>query len=140
MNFEWIILFYGFLKLVFYLFWISKIPPDPLPIKSVFKFGLFRLFLGIILGWLAGFIGIVVTLGVVSSTHKWGFIFTPLYLIYIPIRYLEWGLMAYIIRKKIWNKELQIWIFLGIGVSYLCDILMHLIAIIFHWEVGRIFC
>ena len=140
MNFEWIILFYGVLKLVFYLFWISKIPGDPLPFKSLIKFGFIRLLLGIFLGWLIGFIGILVTLGVVSSKQQWGFLLSPTYLVYIPIRYMEWGILAYLIRKKIWSREIQIWIGIGILVSYLCDILMHLIAITFQWEVGRVFC
>jgi hypothetical protein len=131
---------YGLLKFIFYSFWISKIPPTPLGNKSIFIFAFIRLILGIILGIAAGYLGLLVSLGVVSSGNNWGFIFLPAYLVYIPIRYIEWGLMALIIRKKIWNRELQFWILKGIVVSYLCDFVMHLIAIIFKFEVGRIFC
>jgi hypothetical protein len=140
MTLEFIMPLYGLLKFIFYSYWISKIPPTPLGKKSIFIFAFIRLILGIILGIAAGYLGLLVTLGVVSSGKTWAFIFLPSYLAYIPIRYIEWGLMTLIIRKKIWNKELQFWILKGIAVSYLCDLVMHLIAIIFKFEVGRIFC
>ena len=140
MTLEFIMPLYGLLKFIFYSYWISKIPPSRPSLKAIFLFALIRLILGIILGIAAGYLGLLVSLGVVSSGDKWGFIFLPAYLVYIPIRYIEWGLMALIIRKKIWNRELQFWILKGIVVSYLCDFLMHLIAIIFKFEVGRIFC
>lgn len=140
MTLELIMPLYGLLKFIFYSYWISKIPPSKPSNKAIFLYSFIRLILGIILGIAAGYIGLLVTLGVVSSGKTWEFIFLPSYLAYIPIRYVEWGLMALIIRKKIWNKDLQFWILKGIAVSYLCDLVMHLIAIIFKFEVGRIFC
>lgn len=140
MTIELIMPLYGLLKFIFYSYWISKIPPSRPSNKAIFLFAFIRLILGIILGIALGYLGLLVTLGVVSSGNNWGFIFLPTYLVYIPIRYVEWALMGLIIRKKFWNRDIQFWILKGIAVSYLCDFIMHLIAIIFNFQVGRIFC
>jgi hypothetical protein len=113
------------------------LPRNQTAVRPALKFGFVRLGLGILFGIS---ISIVVDFFHLSAwTHSW-----LLYLlVYAPVRYIEWSILAVLLGYRIGDAASQRWIVGGIIASYLADIPM----IVFFYgaekgffQVGRILC
>jgi hypothetical protein len=96
-------------------------------IEAAIRYGLARVGLGILFGVGIFFLG--GTLQATAPAHPW-----LLYLlIYVPVRYVEWSIMAVLLGAKggeahgIGDAATQRWIIQGIVVSHLSDIPMILL-------------
>jgi hypothetical protein len=106
------------------------------------SYGFVRVGLGILFGVGIWFLGNAFHLG--GSAHPW-----LLYvLIYVPVRYVEWSIMAALLGAKggdvyrIADAATQRWVVEGIGVSHLADLPLILLyaASGSFLPVGRILC
>jgi len=149
MAFLAIVIFYFVLKYVANVTWrnfgLKKFRPPADDRESVaFRFGFYRLLIGVVFGFAVGLSVFAVAPGLTNGAD--GGIF--LYLCtYIPVRWVEWTIMSFLIIRGS-NPPGQ-WLFGlseadrlcrlgGIGVSFLADIPIFIAAAGF--PVGRILC
>jgi hypothetical protein len=121
---------YFFLKCLAYAAWCYyglRALHKQSSIGAGISYGFARVGLGIFFGAGIFFLGNALHLG--APAHPW-----LLYvLIYVPVRYLEWLIMAALLGAKgseayrISDPATQCWIVKGIGVSYLVDLPMILL-------------
>jgi hypothetical protein len=112
-------------------------PRNQASVRSAVIFGFVRLGLGILFG-----ISIFLVVGFLHLkplSHSW-----PLYLlIYAPVRYVEWSILAALLGYRIGNAESQRWIVGGIIVSHLADTPMILFSYGVEkgfFQIGRFLC
>ena len=119
--------FYAVAKFLAYTAWcylgLRWVDPDAATASSAFRLGTMRWMLGL------GF-GIAVGIGVGSIDPD--AVARTYFVVYTPVRVLEWGIMAYIIasplerRSPPWlvaAKRLPLWCLAGILVSFSTDLL-----------------
>jgi hypothetical protein len=121
---------YFFLKCLAYGAWSYyglRVLHKQSSIGAGISYGFARVGLGIFFGAVIFFLGNVLHLKALG--HPW-----LLYgLIYVPVRYLEWSIMAALMGAKgneayrVGDGPTQRWIVQGIGVSYLADLPMILL-------------
>jgi hypothetical protein len=112
-------------------------PRNQSAVRSALTFGLVRLGIGIVFG-----ISIFLLVGLLHLgvwTHSW-----LLYvLVYAPVRYVEWSILAGLLGYRITDAASQRWIVGGIFVSYFADIPIILFSYGVEkgfFQVGRILC
>jgi hypothetical protein len=139
---------YVILKYAAYVSWcyvaLKKFRPPSDDLASIaFRFGFYRLLIGLFFGGALGF-----GLFAVGSalTHGGGGAFVYI-CIYLPIRWVEWTIMSVVIFRescypKRWpiglSKGDSLWRLGGIGVSFLADI--PVLVAMNGFSVGRILC
>jgi hypothetical protein len=139
---------YVILKYAAYVSWcyfgLKKFrPPSDDLVSVAFRFGFYRLLIGVFFGGVLG-LGLFAAAG--GLLRGGGNVFVYL-CIYLPVRWVEWTIMSVIIIRESYHPNRwpiglsggdSLWRLGGIGVSFLADIPV-LIAMD-GFSVGRILC
>jgi hypothetical protein len=99
-------------------------------------YGFLRLLMGIFFGVVIWILGTMVAANMVNAPHR--DVLTYL-LVYVPVRWVEWTILAWIIARNAGKGLSYKWRLGGIGISCLADIPL-IAATGWMLPIGRFFC
>jgi hypothetical protein len=131
----WFYVVYALIKWIAYSAWsfvgikMLRVPSQA-PLRNALQFGAARLMMGLLFGvaihQISSLVSYALGLDDSDARHLWTYI-----LVYIPVRWIEWSLLAammhpskYPLRSCIWNldSKLTLWRLGGMAVSCVADL------------------
>lgn len=107
---------------------------DAASVGRALGFGLVRLLIGIAFGFAIAFLVALPSFDSVSSP------LLPYLLVYVPVRVVEWSLMAKLMRMNLSKSRTVYWVLGGIALSCLADIPLFAMTGGVRPNLGRIAC
>jgi len=99
-------------------------------------YGLLRLLMGVFFGILIWILGTMVATSIVAAPHR---DFITYLVVYVPVRWVEWTILAWLMARNSARSIGYGWRFGGIAISCLADIPL-IAAAGWMLPVGRFFC
>ncbi|HYL85146.1 MAG TPA: hypothetical protein VE263_12995 [Candidatus Angelobacter sp.] len=99
-------------------------------------YGFLRLLMGIFFGILIWILGTMLAVNIVNAPHRDVITYLA---VYVPVRWVEWTILAWIIARNSANRIGYGWRFGGIAISCLADIPL-IAATGWMLPIGRFFC